>query len=99
MSKLLSVQVEVTSPARYCEGAGVTRTRTLRQHLSRALKLAPLRQIRVEEAEHVRVIDHADAFALLQLGDLRVEIFHLCPMHLRPPMMLGMVAVVEEEPV
>src|SRR5947209_12912187 len=61
--------------------------------------LPALRQIRVEEAEHVRVIDHADAFFPLQLGDTRVEFFHLCPVYFRPPMMLRVVAVVEEEPV
>src|SRR5689334_4881484 len=28
-----------------------------------------------------------------------MEILHLCPVHLRPEMMLGVIAIVEEEPV
>src|SRR5438445_7308532 len=45
------------------------------------------------------VVNNADAFLFLQLGDLSLELFHFCPMHFRTEMMLGVVAVVEENPV
>src|SRR5438874_12637282 len=45
------------------------------------------------------MIDDADAFPFLQLGDLPLEWFHFRPMHFRTEMMLGVVAVVEENPV
>src|SRR5438045_9619391 len=45
------------------------------------------------------MIDHADAFLFLQLGDLPLELFHFRPMHFRTKMMLGVVAVVKENPV
>src|SRR5881394_2432695 len=45
------------------------------------------------------MIDDADAFPFLQLGDLPLELFHFRPMHFRTEMMLGVVAVVEENPV
>src|SRR5439155_9217686 len=57
------------------------------------------RQIGVEEAEHVRTLDGADAFLLLQIGNALAELFHLRPMHLRPEMVLGVIAVVKEKPV
>ena len=42
------------------------------------------------------MIDDADAFPFLQLGDLPLELFHFRPMHFRTEMMFGMVAIVEE---
>ena len=45
------------------------------------------------------VVDDADALLLLSLGDLPLEFLHLRPMHFRTKMMLGVVAVVEEDPV
>ncbi len=45
------------------------------------------------------MIDDADAFPFLQLGDLPLELFHFRPMHFRTEMMLGVVAVVEEKPI
>src|SRR6266446_6280933 len=61
--------------------------------------LSPLWQVRIEEAEHVRAMNHADAFLFLQIGNLPVEIFHLRPVHLRTKMMLGVVTIIEKEPV
>ena len=57
------------------------------------------RQIRIEEAERVRWLDHAHAGGALLLDDLIAERLHPGPMHLRPEMMLGVVAVVEPDPV
>jgi hypothetical protein len=62
-------------------------------------RLAPFGQIRIEEAEHMGMIDDADTLLFLQLGDLLLELFHFRPMHFRTEMMLGVVAVVEENPV
>ena len=45
------------------------------------------------------VIDDADAFLFLHLGDLPLELFHFRPMHFGTEMMLGVVAVVEENPI
>src|SRR6266699_217724 len=61
--------------------------------------LTPPGQVGIEEAQHMGMIDDADAFLFLQLGDLPLELFHFCPMHFRTEMMLGVVAVVEENPV
>ena len=47
----------------------------------------------------MRALDRADAFLFLQVFDALMEFFHLRPMHLGPEMMLGMVAVVEKQPV
>ena len=47
----------------------------------------------------MRVIDDADAFLFLQIGDLAMEPFHFRPVHFRTEMMFGVVAVVEENPV
>jgi len=44
--------------------------------------LSTLRQIGIQEAEHVRATDRADAFLFLQLLDAAAEFFHLGPMHL-----------------
>ena len=56
-------------------------------------------QIGIEEAEHVRPFDGADAFLFLQLFNALVELFHLRPVHLRAEMVLSVVTVIEEEPV
>src|SRR5207302_698133 len=45
------------------------------------------------------MIDHANAFLFLQLGNLPLKLFHFRPMHFRTKMMLGVVAVVEEDPI
>jgi len=57
------------------------------------------RQIRIEESEHVGVINNADAFLPLHPGDVLVKRFHFCPMHLWPEMMFGVISVIEENPV
>ena len=44
-------------------------------------------------------LDRADAFLFLEVGDALVERFHFRPVHFRPEMMLGVVAVVEKEPI
>src|SRR5437667_8788543 len=59
----------------------------------------PFRQIGVEEPEHVRTLDRADALLLLQIDNALAKLFHLRPMHLRPEMVLGVIAVVKEKPV
>ena len=60
---------------------------------------AALRQIWIEEAEHVGALNYTNALLLLQVGDALVERFHFRPMHFRAEMMFGVVAVVEKEPV
>jgi hypothetical protein len=57
------------------------------------------RQIVVQKAQHVGTLDGADAFLFLQIGNALAKLFHLRPMHFRSEMMLGVIAVVEEEPV
>jgi len=57
------------------------------------------RQIGIKKAEHVSSLDRADAFALLQISNALAKLFHLRPMHLWPEMVLGVITVVEEEPV
>jgi len=47
----------------------------------------------------MRALDRADAFLFLQVGNALPERFHFCPMHFRPEMVLGVIAVVKEEPV
>jgi len=54
---------------------------------------------RIQEAEHVRATDRADAFLFLQLLDAAAEFFHLGPMHLGTEMVLRMITVVEKQPV
>ena len=44
----------------------------------------------------MRVIDDADAFLPLHFGDALMERFHFRPVHFRPEMMFGVIAVVEE---
>src|SRR5262249_417012 len=55
--------------------------------------------IRIEESEHVSVIDYAHIFLFLQLGNLPLKLLHLRPMHFRPEMMLRVVTVIEENPI
>src|SRR5213592_139356 len=57
------------------------------------------RQSGVEEPEHVRTFDGADAFLLLQIDNVSAKLFHLRPVHLRPEMVFGVIAVVKEKPV
>src|SRR5216684_9178859 len=59
----------------------------------------PLRKIRIEKAEHVRALDHAHAFLLLQFGNLPAERFQFRPVHLWPKMMFGVVAIEKEKPI
>ncbi len=47
----------------------------------------------------MRALDRADTFLFLQVFDALMEFFHLRPMHFGPEMVLGMVAVVEKQPV
>jgi hypothetical protein len=56
-------------------------------------------QVGVEKAEHMRALDYAHAFLLLQIGDASTKPFHFDPVHLRPEMVLGVITVVEKEPV
>jgi len=60
---------------------------------------AALRQIWIEEAEHVGALNYTNALLLLQVGDALVERFHFRPMDFRAEMVFGVVAVVEKEPV
>ena len=57
---------------------------------------APFRQIAIQEAEHVRVLDRAYALLLLQLLDVPAEFFHFNPVDLWTEMMFGVIAVVEK---
>jgi len=45
------------------------------------------------------MVDHANAFVLLQVGNAPAEFFHFGPMHLRAEMVLGVIPVIEEKPV
>ena len=56
-------------------------------------------QIGIEKAEHVRALDRANAFLLLQIGNVLPKLFHLRPVHFRAEMVLGVVTVVEEQPI
>src|SRR5438094_10000481 len=47
----------------------------------------------------MRAPDCADTFLFLHLFDGLMKFFHLRPMHFGPEMVLGMVAVVEEQPI
>src|SRR6266403_4807370 len=47
----------------------------------------------------MRAFDGANALFFLQLSNALAEGFHFCPMHFRPEMVFGVVAVVEKEPV
>src|SRR5260370_12336285 len=47
----------------------------------------------------MRAFNGANAFLFLQLSNALAEGFHFCPMHFRPEMVFGVVAVVEKEPV
>src|SRR5437762_8024293 len=45
------------------------------------------------------MFDRAYTFLLLQLLDTATKLFHLCPVHLWPEMVLGVITVVEKQPV
>src|SRR5436189_750141 len=62
-------------------------------------KFAPFWQIGIKKTEHMRALDCTNAFLFLQAFDALVKFFHLRPMHFRPEMLLGMIAVVEKQPV
>ncbi len=47
----------------------------------------------------MRALDRADAFLFLQIGNALPERFHFRPVHFGPEMVLGVIAVIEEEPV
>src|SRR2546421_10724832 len=47
----------------------------------------------------MRAFNGANAFLFLQLSNALAESFHFCPMHFRPEMVFGVVAVGEKEPV
>src|SRR5206468_10951607 len=61
--------------------------------------LATFWQVGVKKTKHMRALDRADAFLFLQIGNALPERFHFRPVHFGPEMVLGMIAVVEEEPV
>src|ERR1700736_5681406 len=61
--------------------------------------LAELRKIGIEETKGVRRFDDADAGGALLVDDLVAEGLHPGPMHFRPEMMFGVVAVKEPDPV
>src|SRR6478736_2934677 len=56
-------------------------------------------QIGVKKTERVRHLDNTHSSLALLLDDLIAERLHSSPMHLRPEMMFGMVAIVEPRPV
>ena len=60
---------------------------------------AAFRQIRIKEPEHMRALDRANAFLLLQIGNALAKLFHLRPVHFRAEMVFGVVTVVKEKPV
>ena len=47
----------------------------------------------------MRTPDRADAFLFLQIGDLLPERLHFRPVNFGPEMVLGVIAVIEKEPV
>src|SRR6266550_9480932 len=47
----------------------------------------------------MRAPDCADAFLFLHLFDALMKFFHLRPMHFGPEMVLGMVTIVEKQPI
>src|SRR5689334_24112754 len=56
-------------------------------------------QIRIEKSECMRRLNDARAGGPLFAHELPLKLLHLRPMHARAIMVLGMVAVVEPEPV
>src|SRR5205809_4990391 len=56
-------------------------------------------QIRVKKAERVRWLDHTHSSSALLFDDLIAEGLYSGPMHLRPEMMFGVIAVKEPGPV
>src|SRR5439155_2699753 len=57
------------------------------------------RQIRVKKAERVRWLDHTHSSSALLFENLVMKGLYSGPMHLRPEMMLGVIAVKEPGPV
>src|SRR4030095_8450001 len=53
----------------------------------------------VQKTEHMRALDCTNAFLFLHLFDGLMKFFQLRPMHFGPEMVLGMVAVVEKQPI
>lgn len=47
----------------------------------------------------MRTLNRANTFLLLQVLDALMEFFHACPMDLGPEMVLGMITVIEKQPV
>src|SRR2546423_9273377 len=45
------------------------------------------------------VLDRANAFLPLEIGNTLPETFHFCPMDLGAEMVLGVVPIIEEEPI
>src|SRR6478672_13442817 len=56
-------------------------------------------QIGVKKTERVRHLDNTHSSHALLLDNLIAERLHSSPMHLRPEMMFGMVAIIEPRPV
>ena len=57
------------------------------------------RQIRVKKAERVRWLDHTHSSSALLFDDLIAEGLYSGPMHLRPEMMFGVIAIIKPDPV
>src|SRR4029453_8589948 len=77
----------------------LSRQRSSLLALRRAVAPAAFRQIGIEKAKHVRALDRAHAFLLLQVFDASAEFFHFSPVNLWAEMMFGVIAVVEKQPV
>ena len=57
------------------------------------------RQVRIKKSEGVRRLDYSDSSSALPFHDLVAEFLHSRPVHFRPEMMLGMIAVKKPDPV
>src|SRR4029077_3209331 len=67
--------------------------------LSRPVAPTASRQIAIQETEHVRMSDRAHAFLLLKLLDADAKFLHFSPVNFWTKMVLGVIAVVEKQPV
>src|SRR5262249_17150428 len=65
----------------------------------RPAALTALRQIAVEKAEHVRMLDRAHTCLFLQVLDAPPELFHFGPVNLWTEMMFGVIAVIKKQAV
>src|SRR4029453_9174752 len=74
----------------------LSRQRSSLLALRRAVAPAAFRQIGIEKAKHVRALDRAHAFLLLQVFDASAEFFHFSPVNLWAEMMFGGIGVVEK---